>query len=378
MGFRLRQLKTCKRPPCYHVAGNVEMRVFFLLSLPLLLSSLVFVPTRRSQEAGNAPNQGHEPHLANVRQLTDGGENAEAYFSPPGDRLIFQSTRPPYACDQIFTMNLDGSDVKRVSTGKGRTTCGYFLPGEKFLYASTHLKAEPCPPRPTFERGYVWPIYESYDIFVANLANSDGTDVQQLTRTPGYDAEATVSPDGSTIVFTSVRDGDLDLYTMKADGSGVRRLTNDKGYDGGAFFSADGTQIVYRAHHPKDAASLARYEELLEEGLIEPTVLEIFVMDADGSNKRQITNNGAANFCPFFHPDSKHIIFSSNMDDARGRNFDLYLIGTDGTGLERVTTDPSFDGFPMFSRDGRKLVFASNRFAREDGETNVFIADWVP
>ena len=278
MGFRLRQLKTCKRPPCYHVAGNVEMRVFFLLSLPLLLSSLVFVPTRRSQEAGNAPNQGHEPHLANVRQLTDGGENAEAYFSPPGDRLIFQSTRPPYACDQIFTMNLDGSDVKRVSTGKGRTTCGYFLPGEKFLYASTHLKAETCPPRPTFERGYVWPIYESYDIFVANLANSDGTDVQQLTRTPGYDAEATVSPDGSTIVFTSVRDGDLDLYTMKADGSGVRRLTNDKGYDGGAFFSADGTQIVYRAHHPKDAASLARYEELLEEGLIEPTVLEIFVM----------------------------------------------------------------------------------------------------
>ena len=272
-------------------------------------------------------------------------------------------------------MNLDGSDVKRVSTGKGRTTCGYFLLGEKFLYASTHLKAETCPPRPTFDRGYVWPIYESYDIFVANL---DGTDVQQLTRTPGYDAEATVSPDGSTIVFTSVRDGDLDLYTMKADGSGVRRLTNDKGYDGGAFFSADGTQIVYRAHHPKDAASLARYEELLEEGLIEPTVLEIFVMDADGSNKRQITNNGAANFCPFFHPDGKHIIFSSNMDDARGRNFDLYLIGTDGTGLERVTTDPSFDGFPMFSRDGRKLVFASNRFAREDGETNVFIADWVP
>ncbi len=299
------------------------MRVFFLLSLPLLLSSSVFVPTRQSQQARN---QRHEPHLATVRQLTDGGENAEAYFSPRGDRLIFQSTRPPYACDQIFTMNLDGSDVKRVSTGKGRTTCGYFLPGEKFLYASTHLKAETCPPRPTFERGYVWPIYESYDIFVANL---DGTDVQQLTRTPGYDAEATVSPDGSTIVFTSIRDGDLDLYTRKADGSAVRRLTNDPGYDGGTFFSADGTQIVYRAHHPKDATSLARYEELLKEGLIEPTVLEIFVMDADGSNKRQITDNGAANFCPFFHPDGKRIIFSSNMYDARGRNFDLYLIGTD-------------------------------------------------
>jgi Tol biopolymer transport system component len=345
------------------------MKIFLPVSLLLLLSGLALLPALESQEAAS------EPRLANIRQLTDGGENAEAYFNPTDDRLIFQSTRPPYACDQIFTMNLDGSDVRRVSSGKGRTTCGYFLPGEKLLYASTHLASESCPPRPTFERGYVWPVYESYDLFVANL---DGTAVRQLTSAPGYDAEATVSSDGSTIVFTSVRDGDLDLYSMRTDGSDLRRLTSEKGYDGGAFFSADGKQIVYRAHHPRDAEALSRYEELLAEGLIEPTVLEIFVMDADGGNKRQITGNGAANFCPYFHPDGRRIIFSSNMDDPQGRNFDLYLIGTDGTGLERVTSDPSFDGFPMFSRDGRKLVFASNRLARQPGETNIFVADWVP
>jgi Tol biopolymer transport system component len=316
-----------------------------------------------------------ESHLKNVRQLTDGGENAEAYFSFGEDRLIFQSTRSPYACDQIFTMKLDGTGLKRVSTGVGRTTCGYFLPGRRILYASTHLAGEACPPRPTFEHGYVWPVYKSYDLFVAD---SDGGNLERLTETPGYDAEATVSPDGSRIVFTSVRDGDLELYTMKTDGSELRRLTSEKGYDGGAFFSADGTKIVYRAHHPKEAVTLEKYERLLEQGLIEPSVLEIFVMDADGSNKRQVTDNGAANFCPFFHPDGERIIFSSNMDDPKGRNFDLYMIGTDGTGLERVTTDPSFDGFPMFSQDGRKLVFASNRNARERGETNIFIADWIP
>jgi Tol biopolymer transport system component len=337
--------------------------------LPLLVPALLVLgnPQDLAREG--------ESHLKNVRQLTDGGENAEAYFSFGEDRLIFQSTRSPYACDQIFTMKLDGTGLKRVSTGVGRTTCGYFLPGRRILYASTHLAGEACPPRPTFEHGYVWPVYKSYDLFVAD---SDGGNLERLTETPGYDAEATVSPDGSRIVFTSVRDGDLELYTMKTDGSELRRLTSEKGYDGGAFFSADGTKIVYRAHHPKEAVTLEKYERLLEQGLIEPSVLEIFMMDADGSNKRQVTDNGAANFCPFFHPDGERIIFSSNMDDPKGRNFDLYMIGTDGTGLERVTTDPSFDGFPMFSQDGRKLVFASNRNARERGETNIFIADWIP
>jgi Tol biopolymer transport system component len=316
-----------------------------------------------------------ERHLARVTQLTFGGENAEAYFSPKEDKLIFQSTRPPYACDQIFTMNIDGTDVKVVSTEKGRTTCGYFLAGgKKVVYASTHLGGDACPPRPSFSKGYVWPLYDTYDLFVAG---ADGSNLGRLTDTPGYDAEATVSPDGSRIVFTSARDGDLDLYSMNPDGSELRRLTTEKGYDGGAFYSYDGSQIVYRAYHPKDPDTVARYEELLTDGLIEPSTLEIFVMNADGGDKRQVTSNGAANFCPFFHPDGKRIIFSSNLDDSKGRNFDLYIINVDGTGLERITTDPSFDGFPMFSRDGKKLVFASNRNAKDPGETNIFLADWI-
>ncbi len=339
----------------------------FLMTLVVSAPALV-----HSQEERARPD---EKHLKNVQQLTFGGENAEAYFSPEEDKLIFQSTRAPYECDQMFTMNIDGSDKELISSGKGRTTCGYFLNGgENIIYASTHLDGEACPPRPSFSRGYVWPIYDSYDLFVAD---ADGSNLERLTDAPGYDAEATVSPDGSRIVFTSMRDGDLEIYTMRSDGSELRRLTHEKGYDGGAFFSADGRQIVFRAHYPTDPNALARYEELLADGLIEPSVLEIYVMNSDGTDQRQVTSNGAANFCPYFHPDGKRIIFSSNVADPKGRNFDLFMINVDGTGLERITTDPSFDGFPMFTRDGKKLVFASNRNAKEEGETNIFIADWI-
>ena len=317
-----------------------------------------------------------EKHLARIRQLTEGGENAEAYFSFDQKRLIFQSTRPPYACDQIFTMNLDGSGLRMISTGKGRTTCGYFLPGDnRILYSSTHEGSAGCPPRPDMSQGYVWALYTDYDIYTAR---ADGSDIKPLTRTPGYDAEATVSPDGKRIVFTSVRDGDLELYSMSLDGSGVKRLTHEKGYDGGAFYSPDSKRIVYRAHHPADAEDVKRYEKLLAQGLIEPRALEIMVMDADGSNKRQVTQNGKANFAPYFHPSGKQIIFASNMDDPKGRNFDLYLINLNGTGQERVTFNETFDGFPMFSRDGSRLVFASNRHGKQTGETNIFIADWKP
>ena len=317
-----------------------------------------------------------EKHLANIRQLTAGGENAEAYFSFDQAKLIFQSTRPPYGCDQIFTMRVDGSDTRLVSTGKGRTTCGYFLPGDsRILFSSTHQGSPDCPPRPDMSRGYVWALYQDFDIYTAK---ADGTDLKPLTRTPGYDAEATVSPDGKRIVFTSVRDGDLELYSMTIDGKDVRRLTSEKGYDGGAFYSPDSRQIVYRAHHPTQPADLERYEKLLLQGLIEPRALEIMVMAADGSGKRQITSNGKANFAPYFHPDGKRIMFASNVHDPRGRNFDLYLVNLDGSGLERVTFNPTFDGFPMFSKDGSKLVFASNRGSKQTGETNIFIADWKP
>jgi Tol biopolymer transport system component len=314
-------------------------------------------------------------HLSGIRQLTFGGENAEAYFSFDETRLIFQSTRDTFQCDQQYVMKLESGDVHRVSPGAGRTTCGYFLPGDSgILFSSTHHRLAECPPAPDFSQGYVWAVYPEYDIFTARV---DGSRLAQLTRTDGYDAEATVSPKGDRIVFTSVRDGDLELYSMDIDGSDIRRLTHEPGYDGGAFFSHDGSMIVYRAWHPPDSASLAEYRSLLARNLVRPSRMEIFVMKADGTQKRRLTDNGAANFAPFFHPDNRRIIFASNAGDPRGRNFDLYLIGTDGTGLERVTTGQTFDGFPMFTRDGKKLVFASNRNARARGETNIFLADWM-
>jgi TolB protein len=317
-----------------------------------------------------------EKRLKNVKQLTFGGENAEAYWSFDGKQITLQSTRDNLKADQIFIMNADGSSPRMVSTGKGRTTCSYFLKdGQRVLFASTHLAGDAPPPAPDFSMGYVWAVYPSYDIFTAK---TDGTDIQRLTDTPGYDAEATVSPDGKKIVFTSMRDGDLDLYVMDIDGKRVRRLTNELGYDGGAFFSPDGKQICYRAHHPKAVEDQQAYKALLDQNLVKPSVMELYVMNADGSDRRQITKNGAANFCPFFTPDGKKLIFSSNQDDPKGRNFDLYLINLDGTGQEQVTFDPTFDGFPMFSPDGKKLVWASNRNAKSRGETNIFLADWAP
>jgi Tol biopolymer transport system component len=351
----------------------------------IVLSALIGASFSPRPFAGQEPESaeprgllfpGEERHLANIRQLTFGGENAEAYFSADGKKLIFQSTRPPFQCDQIFILDLETNDVRLVSTGKGRTTCAYFFPkGDRIIYSSTHHVSPECPPPPDRTRGYMWSLYEGYDIFSARV---DGSDLRQLTHTPGYDAEATISPDGKKIVFTSMRDGDPDIYVMDADGRNVKRLTRTPGYDGGAFFSPDGKRIVYRAHHPRTMAELADFQTVLKEGALRPMRLELYVMEANGSRQRQITNNGAANFAPFFHPSGRRIIFSSNHHDPARRNFDLFLINDDGTGLERITFNPTFDGFPMFSPDGRRLVFASNRNARTPGETNIFIADWIP
>jgi Tol biopolymer transport system component len=358
----------------------MKTKILFSLGLAILLLSSAMPAAQKARGQKPADNSSavelpSEKHLRNVRQLTFGGENAEAYFSGDGRRLIFQSKRDGRPCDQIYTMNADGTDVRMVSTGKGRTTCSYFFPsGKRILFSSTHLASPDCPPPPDYSHGYVWAVYPSYDIFTAR---PDGSDLKRLTNTPGYDAEATFSVDGRRIVFTSMRDGDLDIYTMDADGRNVRRLTNELGYDGGPFFSRDGKQIVYRANHPRTPAEIERYKRLLAQNLIEPNVLEIWVMDADGSHKRQVTRLGAASFAPYFTPDGRRIIFSSNYPDVRSRDFNLFVVNTDGTGLEQVTFNPSFDGFPMFSPDGRKLVFASNRNARVRGDTNVFIADWV-
>jgi TolB protein len=358
-----------------------------LISLALcvpLVASLVLSQTKpggaqtiqnQPQGTQSAVELPSEKHLRNVRQLTFGGENAEAYFSGDGRHLIFQSKRDGRECDQIYTMGIDGSDARMVSTGKGRTTCSYFFPrGGRILYSSTHMATPACPPPADYSHGYVWAVYPSYDIYTAR---PDGTDVKQLTNSPGYDAESTMSVDGKKIVFTSMRDGDLDIYTMDADGKNVKRLTNELGYDGGPFFSRDGKRIVYRANHPKTPSEVERYKKLLAENLIEPNALEIWVMDADGGNKQQVTHLGVASFAPYFLPDGKRIIFATNYPNIRSRDFNLYVVGVDGTGLEQITFNESFDGFPMFSPDGRKLVFASNRNAKTKGDTNVFIADWV-
>ena len=339
---------------------------------------LILVNSLFLRDQGPVPPQSpaaQETRLKNLQQLTFGGQNAEAYFSYDGTKIIFQSTRPPFECDQIFSMNVDGSDVKLLNSGKGRTTCGYFFPdGRQILYASTHWAGDACPPAPDRSQGYVWPIYPSYEIFSANL---DGSGIKRLTKNPGYDAEGTISPDGKKIVFTSMRSGDLDIYTMNADGSGGRRLTTEKGYDGGPFFSWDGKSIVYRGYHPKIKDDLKEYEALLKQNLIKPSRAEIYLMSANGANKRQITNNGAANWAPFLHPNNRQIIFSSNLHDAERRSFSLFMINVDGSGLERITYGARFDSFPMLSRDGKKLVFASTRNAKEPREFNIVTADWA-
>jgi Tol biopolymer transport system component len=342
----------------------------FVLAIALVVSTA-------SVLAGGTDSLRHpeERHLRNIRQLTFGGTNAEAYFSSDGKMLVFQSTRPPFSCDQIYSMSIDGSDQKLVSTGRGRTTCAYFLPdGKQILYGSTHLHNPVCPPSPDKSKGYVWGVFNDYDILIAS---ADGSNPKPLAASAGYDAEATVSPKGDRIVFTSSRDGDLELYTMNLDGSNVKRITHSLGYDGGAFFSWDSRQIVYRAYHPTTAEEIAEYKSLLAEELVKPGKMEIFICDADGSNQRQLTRNGAANFAPFFFPGNKRVIFSSNLNDPGGRYFDLFVMNTDGSGLERVTFGGHFNSFAMFSPDGKKIVFVSDRNAKTKYEFNIFIADWV-
>ena len=314
------------------------------------------------------------PHLANLNQLTHGGQNAEAYWAPDGKRLIFQTTRPPYECDQIFLMNADGSDQHLVSTGKGRTTCAYFLADNKhIIYASTHAAAEACPPSPDRSKGYVWGVFAGYDIY---LATDDGHVQKKLTDTPGYDAEGTVNWKTGRIVYTSLASGDLDLWTMKSDGRGKKRITTSPGYDGGAVFSRDGKKLVWRANYPKTPETMAHYKELLAQNLTAPMKMEIVVSDADGSRARTVTNFGCASFAPTFTPDGRKILFASNKNECDSRKFELFLMNLDGTGLEQVTDFGGFTSFPEFSPDGKRLVFCSDRGAKERYEFNIFTADW--
>ena len=331
--------------------------------------------TAASKENGavSVASDPKERHLTNVRQVTFGGENAEAYWSADGQSITFQSTRDGRTCDQQYVMRADGSNVRKISVG-GKTTCGFFYDGDRRLFfASTHAADTACPPKPDPSAGYVWPL-DRFDIFTVK---PDGSDLRRLTNYGVYTAEGVMSPDGKTIVFTSLKDGDLDIYTMNIDGTNVRQLTHTHGYDGGPWWSPDGKRIVYRAHHT-DSTDRAEYDQLLARRLVKPSKVELFVMNADGTGQRQITHLGDANFGPSWAVDGQKVIFASNYKDPHGGNFDLYLANLDGTGLEQITFREEFDGFPMFSPDGKHVIWASNRLGRTSGETNLFIADWAP
>ncbi|HTH54986.1 MAG TPA: hypothetical protein VL728_03015 [Cyclobacteriaceae bacterium] len=348
----------------------------------LVLFNVLFLSPLFAQS--DSIHYAREKHFKNVRQLTFGADNAEAYWSFDGKNVTFQSNNKAWGlnCDQIFYMSVDGTDLSKggkpqmISTGLGRTTCSFFLPnGKSILYASTHLGGKECPKDVDRSHGkYLWPVYDTYDIFTADLK---GKIRKQLTDVKGYDAEATISPKGDKIVFTSTRNGDLDLYVMDIDGKNVKQITNELGYDGGAFFSPDGKKIVFRASRFKTDEEKKEYQEYLKQGLVAPTAMEIFTCNVDGSDLKQITHLGKANWAPFYHPAGKKIIFSSNHKGKRGFEFNLFMINEDGTGLEQITYDKVFDSFPMFSPDGKKIIFSSNRNNGGTRNTNLFVADWV-
>jgi TolB protein len=350
--------------------------VFLTISCALMKKSEPVIP----EYARLAPGK-EEKFFKSLVQLSYGGDNAEAYWSPDSKQITFQRTDPAkgIACDQIYSapwQALADSNYRPrlVSTGLGRTTCSYFMPdGKHVLYASTHEGAHSCPAPPATGGAYIWPIYDSYDIYIAD---TKGKVVKQLTSEPGYDAEATVSPDGKKIVFTSTRSGDLELWVMDVDGKNLKQITNQLGYDGGAFFSPDSKKLVFRSSRPKTEEEIAKYKKLLAEGLVEPTNMEIYTVNVDGTDLKQVTKLGKANWAPFYHPSGQKIIFSSNHHSQRGYDFQLYIINADGTGLQQVTTESYFNAFPMFSPDGKRLIFSSNRNNGGTRATNMFVAEW--
>lgn len=326
-----------------------------------------------------------ESHFKNIIQLTSGGDNAEAYWSFDSKRASFQRTNPKEGinCDQIFmglvpTNNTESFTYKLISGNKGRTTCSFFTKdGAHIIYASTKNGADDCPPavdRAKYGNRYIWPLYASYDIFIAD---TNGKNEQQITNSEGYDAEATLSSDGQKMIYCSVKDGDLDLYVMDLKTKKEIRITNTLGYDGGAWFSPDGKKIVWRASRPSTPSEVEEYKALLKEGLVAPTQMEVWIANADGTDAKQITHLGQANWAPNFTPDGKHIIFCSNHEYKRGFPFNMYLMDLEGNHIEKISRDKGFDAFPMFSPDGKRILFSSNRNNGGTRDTNLFVADWV-
>jgi Tol biopolymer transport system component len=333
--------------------------------------------------ARNVNSQTLEKHLTHIKQLTFGGDNAEAYFSFDNKNLTFQSNNKKWGveCDQIFLMNIEQAakdsiyKPNKISDGKGRTTCSYFFKEKnKIIYASTHHLMKNCPPmpEPRADHRYLWALYP-FDIFIADTI---GNTTKQLTNSKGYDAEATISPDGKKIVYTSDKSGDLELYVMDSDGKNETQITFGLGYDGGAFFSPDNKKLVFRASRPQTEEEQKEYKDFLKQGLVAPTNMEIYTCDIDGKNLKQITKLGKANWAPFYHPSGKKIIFSSNHNSNKGYNFNLFMVDENGENLEQITFESNFNAFPMFSFDGKKLVFSSNRNNHGTRDTNLFIADW--
>jgi Tol biopolymer transport system component len=360
---------------------------FAILSFLIVFASFntISVTIAQSTPPSDTLLYPEETHFKNVQQLTFGGDNAEAYWSYDSKYIVFQRTQPKdgLICDQIFIGKVpekvgDPFTYKMVSSGKGRTTCPFFTKDGKYIiYASTHLGGDSCPPTPDrkkYGNKYIWPLYDTYDIFMADL---NGKIVKQLTHSKGYDAEATLSPDGKKMIYTSDKDGDIDLYIMDLKSGKEKRITNTPGYDGGAWFSPDGKKIIWRASRPKTEAELKEYKELLAENMVAPTNMEVYTADIDGNNVKQVTSYGQANWAPAFLPDSKRIIFASNHEYKRGFPFNLYTINEDGTNLQKISRDKGFDAFPMFSPNGKKLIFCSNRNNGGTRDTNVFVADWV-
>ncbi len=369
---------------------KITVSVILLISLVIIGSayknkSLVPLSLTLSTQFSDSLLFAGEKHFANIQQLTFGGDNAEAYFSYDGKSLIFQRTslKDGIMCDEMFVGKIPTSinekfEYKRVSTGKGRTTCGFFTKdGKHVIYASTHLGNAECPPVPDrtkYGNKYIWPLYSTFDIFMADL---NGKIVKQLTNSKGYDAEATLSPDGKKMLYTSTKDGDIDLYIMDLKSGKEKKITNDLGYDGGAWFSPNGKKIIWRASRPKTEIEIKEYKDLLSENLVAPTNMEVFIADANGKNVKQVTHFSNANWAPAYMPDSKRIIFASNHQSKRGFPFNLFTINEDGSNLEKISAEKAFDAFPMFSPDGKKIVFCSNRNNGGTRDTNIFIADWV-
>ena len=359
--------------------------VFLIIVLTLFVNSCNNSSKISSQTVVDTLVYPEETHFRNVRQLTFGGDNAEAYWSYDGKHIVFQrtNTKEGVMCDQIFVGKLptrrgEQFNYKMVSTGKGRTTCAFFTKDNRhIIYASTHLASDQCPPVPDrskYGNRYIWPLYTGFDIFMANL---DGKIVKQLTHSKWYDAEATLSPDGKKMVYTSTKDGDIELYIMDLESGSEKRITHAVGYDGGAWFSPDGTKLIWRASRPKSDAEIKEFKDLLSENIVAPTNMEVFISNVDGTNQKQVTKLGQANWAPAYMPDSKRIIFASNHEYKRGFPFNLYTINEDGSNLKKISRDQGFDAFPMFSPDGKKIAFCSNRNNKGTRDTNVFIADWV-